>query len=225
MKISKIILILSCMYVVATETMFRCNPLLFKRAFHGYAVQCIPLSSFNRAEMNKTILQELLQADKSVQIAMYSFARKRLAYALAYLQNEKGVKVQIVLDAHSEKMKQKLKKYGILAQIYKKSKSLMHHKLAVIDDRIVIVGSYNYSNSAACHHRESASILYDSHHQKPVVNVYKQEIMHLLTKTKSKRIKFLSKLSTKKWNELLKKRSMKEYNETCRLWQKNGWIK
>ncbi len=163
MKIQKIACVIFFFSFGTISAMWRLNSKLLQPV-HGYLVRCVPLSSQNRKEMNNAIEQELLSAKKSVRIAMYSFTRRQLAYVLAYLQNEKNIKVQVILDRNSTNgtfnMNEFLKKLGIKPLVYSFADKSMHHKLSVIDENRVIKGSYNFSDAAAERNCEDVDILY-----------------------------------------------------------------
>jgi phosphatidylserine/phosphatidylglycerophosphate/cardiolipin synthase-like enzyme len=89
-------------------------------------------------------------AKGSIYVAMYSFTNRDIAYALSDAA-KKGLDVKVYLnnDQKDEKYSkaQFLKKKGISLR-YHKHDGLMHNKFAVIDDNIVITGSFNWTASA-----------------------------------------------------------------------------
>ncbi len=89
-------------------------------------------------------------AKKSISVAMYSFTNRDIAYALSDAA-KKGLDVKVYLnsDQRDEKYSkaQFLKKKGIAVKFHDHD-GLMHNKFAVIDDNIIITGSFNWTASA-----------------------------------------------------------------------------
>ncbi|MEA1885084.1 MAG: phospholipase D-like domain-containing protein [Thermotogota bacterium] len=96
------------------------------------------------------LLNELSKAQKTVYIAMFAFSDNRIAHYLKVLSS-KGVKIHILAD-----------KDWNLSSIYSDiddmaryssvrmdvSEALLHEKFIVIDERVLLTGSYNYTASA-----------------------------------------------------------------------------
>ena len=96
------------------------------------------------------IIEALDEAEKSIDIAMYSFTDDQLAAAVirAY---DRGVKVRILLE-DSRKNEQGgeftfLSDGGVQTKSVTEDK-LFHHKFVVIDGSLTITGSYNWSDAA-----------------------------------------------------------------------------
>jgi len=108
----------------------------------------------------RAITKELSHAKKEVKITIYNFTHKKIANTLKYIA-KKGVKVKIIFDYESsEKRKSKSMMYYLakyknidvyqLKGKYSKKKHYygkMHQKIALIDDKILILGSANWSYS------------------------------------------------------------------------------
>jgi len=106
------------------------------------------------------IVKELSHAKKEVKITIYNFTHKKIANRLKYIA-KKGVKVKIIFDFESsEESKSKSMLYYLakyknidVYQIkgkYSKSKKYygkMHQKVALIDNKTLILGSVNWSYS------------------------------------------------------------------------------
>ena len=89
-------------------------------------------------------------AKKSISVAMYSFTNRDIAYALSDAV-KKGLDVRVYLnsDQRGEKYSKAkfLEKKGAALKFHN-HEGLMHNKFAVIDDSIVITGSFNWTASA-----------------------------------------------------------------------------
>ncbi|MDI6870395.1 MAG: phospholipase D family protein [Bacillota bacterium] len=109
------------------------------------------------------ILPLLDQAQKTVDVAMYSFTDSDLAWALVRA-HERGVKVRIYLDAEQAAGKYSKSRFfegrGLAVRYYR-GEGIMHHKFAVIDGRVVVTGSYNWTASAEERNQENALIIID----------------------------------------------------------------
>ena len=100
-------------------------------------------------------------AQTSIDVAMFSFTSRPLAWALVRAA-QRGVRVRVVLDdgqARSRWSKYRfLKKKGIPVKLDNRS-AYMHHKFAVIDGKLVITGSYNWTASAEKRNDENLVVL------------------------------------------------------------------
>ncbi len=116
-----------------------------------YSHACEIQSYFSPTDnIEKVIMTNLSQAKKSVHLSLYGIANKRLADKLIELKRA-GVEVILCEDktqaAGVHDQHAYLKENGIRVVI-KKTGVLEHNKFAVIDNGVVIVGSWNWSNSA-----------------------------------------------------------------------------
>ena len=106
------------------------------------------------------ILREIDQAKKELLVAVYAFTNDDLANALVQAK-KRGLVVQIVVDrefdAGNEKSKAKFLEAGKIplrrvsggkTTSQDRDSGLMHQKFAVIDRRIVLTGSYNWTHAA-----------------------------------------------------------------------------
>ena len=123
------------------------------------------------------IIEELNKAEKSIDIAMYYFTDRDLANVVIDAHN-RGVAVRIYLD--KEQKEAKYSKSGYLAKQglsirYSNNPYLMHHKFAVIDEELVITGSYNWTAYAGARNNENLLVIRDP----PLVSRYEQEFDRL----------------------------------------------
>jgi len=117
------------------------------------------------------IMQLILEAEKSIDFLYYSFTSDGIADALLF-QATQGVQVRGVLDAYQEKTGlggeyQRLHDYGLEVYLDVHPEKL-HHKVFIIDDRIVITGSYNLTHSAELKNDENTLII----HNEKIAGIY-----------------------------------------------------
>lgn len=109
------------------------------------------------------ILKAISQANKTVDVAMYTFTSQPLAAALAEAENRR-IEVRVYLDKS-----QKNGKYSQAANLaaagcevkFEDSSGLMHNKFCVIDSRLLITGSYNWTKAAETKNDENLLMIPD----------------------------------------------------------------
>jgi len=96
-------------------------------------------------------------------VAMFSFTSRPLARALVRAA-QRGVRVRVVQDDGQAKSKYSKYRFlvnkGIPVKLDNRS-AYMHHKFAVIDHKMVITGSYNWTASAKKRNDENLVVLRD----------------------------------------------------------------
>jgi len=126
-----------------------------------------------RDECGKEILDRLNAAEKSIELAMYMLTSRELSNALT-LAARRGVTVRVFLDGeNAEECYSKadfLKKNGVLVKL-EKGEGLMHNKFCVIDEEVVITGSYNWTASADLKNDENVIIITSD----KTANIYKKQ--------------------------------------------------
>ncbi len=133
---------------------------------------------------------ELIDSAKNfIDVAMFSFTSRELAKSLVRA-HDRGVKVRVLLDKHQATERfskgRYLAKRGILV-VYDRMPGLMHNKFCVIDNRIVITGSYNWTASAEKKNQENLVIIHDSN----IARIFE------------KRMEYLLKLNVPWWKRIL----------------------
>jgi phosphatidylserine/phosphatidylglycerophosphate/cardiolipin synthase-like enzyme len=97
------------------------------------------------------IIKALDEAEKSIDIAMYSFTDDQLAAAVIRAYKRPAVNIRILLeDSRKNELGSEftfLHDNGVPIKWVTKG-SLFHHKFVVIDGSLTITGSYNWSNNA-----------------------------------------------------------------------------
>jgi hypothetical protein len=107
----------------------------------------------------KEIIKNINQAEVFINIAMYTFTDQEIALSLVNSQN-RGVQVRVYLDRSqvestysvSRLLVQKWLKLRISTNNY-----IMHHKFAIIDNRLLLTGSYNWT--AAANHKNNENLM------------------------------------------------------------------
>ena len=108
----------------------------------------------------KALIQTIKESSKNIDIAIYSFTNREISKAIRDVA-KKGTKVRIIYDEKSNKDPNK-STIGYLAKLNniqvctldgklsknKKYTGLMHLKMAIIDNKKIILGSANWSKSA-----------------------------------------------------------------------------
>ena len=99
----------------------------------------------------------IANSKESVDVAIYSFTSKEIEQALLKAK-AKGVKVRVILDyvqsSQESSVAKGLQAKGVDVRIYPKS-TVMHNKYAVIDNKVVITGSFNWTTNADERNREN----------------------------------------------------------------------
>jgi len=110
-------------------------------------------------------LVELINnAERSIYFMVYSFTADDIAAALIE-KTQQGVSVAGVLeesqvDSNIGTDFDRLRSAGVIIRLDGNSDK-MHHKVMIIDDQIVVTGSYNFSASAEKYNDENTLILHD----------------------------------------------------------------
>jgi phosphatidylserine/phosphatidylglycerophosphate/cardiolipin synthase-like enzyme len=113
-----------------------------------------------RGGCQDAIVRELEKARKEVLVQAYSFTADPLTYALVGAWN-RGVNVQLLLDKSNE-----LERYSDLNIFLEHglhphidhAHAIAHNKIMIIDQRVVVTGSYNFTNQAEGENAENLLI-------------------------------------------------------------------
>ena len=107
----------------------------------------------------KEIIKNINQAEAFINIAMYIFTDREIAIPLIKAR-ERGVKVRLYLDQEQVDYKYSQSRFLVQKGIKTRISSnnyIMHNKFAIIDNRILLTGSYNWTFSA--NHRNDENIM------------------------------------------------------------------
>jgi len=116
------------------------------------------------------VLNALSSAKKEINIIMFSMYKCKktedLIYALINAR-KKGIMVRVILDGEVESnraLKHLLSSERIPVKLTKHQRT--HNKLIIIDDKVVVLGSHNWTDKALFENRESSVAIID----KKIVN-------------------------------------------------------
>jgi phosphatidylserine/phosphatidylglycerophosphate/cardiolipin synthase-like enzyme len=164
--------------------------LLLLTAFPGAsAAEMVVQACFSpQGKCSAHILRAIEQAQKELLVAVYAFTNDDLANALVQAK-KRGVIVQVVLDrefdAANEKSRSKFieaqkiplrRMSGLKSKAFDRDAGLMHQKFAVIDRRIVLTGSYNWTHSADSLNDENLLLFRDAG---PLAEEYRKAFFQL----------------------------------------------
>jgi len=106
------------------------------------------------------------EANDSIHMMIYTFTNTELANALVEAK-DRGVDVKVLMD-ESEATSDNiavvsiLNQGGVFLKIYSPPDGIVHDKVAIIDGKVVITGSYNWSYSANNDNDENLLVLYST---------------------------------------------------------------
>lgn len=124
----------------------------------------------NGTEIKQRIISEIEKASQNIFVAMAWFTDRDIANAIINAK-KRNITVDIVLssNAQNETVKQMFKAENISIHAFETGdeRGIMHHKFCLIDNRISINGSYNYSYNASNNNVENIQVTDD-------LNTYRQ---------------------------------------------------
>jgi len=125
----------------------------------------------------KAIIKNINQAEAFINIAMYIFTDREIALPLAKAQ-ERGVKVRLYLDKDQVDYKYSQSRFlvqkGIKTRI-STNNYIMHNKFAIIDKRILLTGSYNWTFSANHRNDENLMVIDDPE----IIEIFQNQFVNL----------------------------------------------
>jgi phosphatidylserine/phosphatidylglycerophosphate/cardiolipin synthase-like enzyme len=133
---------------------------------------------FARTEsIAEAIEASLRETQVSLNAALYSFSSQRLFKALCDAQ-ERGVRVRLLVDRGKYEANQATRELLArapfdfrVARGRNGAGSKMHHKFVLLDDRMVLTGSYNWTSASEEQNYENLLIFAD----RTLVDQYRQE--------------------------------------------------
>jgi len=120
--------------------------------------------AFSPGDAERTVLQAIDSARRSIEVAAYSFTSRPVASALLRAR-DRGVRVRIVADRSQRTARYTSVRFlankGIEVRINSRY-SIMHNKFMVIDNKAVETGSFNYTRSAQIRNAENVIVIDDA---------------------------------------------------------------
>jgi phosphatidylserine/phosphatidylglycerophosphate/cardiolipin synthase-like enzyme len=141
----------------------------------------------------EAIIKNINQAQASINIAMYIFTDREIALPLIKAQ-ERGVKVRLYLDKDQVDYKYSQSRFLVQKGIKTRISSnnyIMHHKFAIIDNRLLLTGSYNWTFSANNRNDENLMVIDDPE----IIEIFQNQFINL----------WLNKYSPERTKELFDK--------------------
>ena len=115
----------------------------------------------NGTQIKQRIISEINNAEHSIKIAMAYFTDRDIAMSIVEAKNKK-IKVDIILSSNTqnETVKLILKGAGVNVHAFNTGdpRGIMHHKFCLIDNKLSINGSYNYSLNASTNNVENIQV-------------------------------------------------------------------
>lgn len=125
----------------------------------------------------KAIIKNINQAEAFINIAMYIFTDREIALPLVKA-HERGVKVRLYLDKDQVDYKYSQSRFLVQKGIKTRISSnnyIMHHKFAIIDNRLLLTGSYNWTFSANNRNDENLMVIDDPE----IVEIFQNQFVNL----------------------------------------------
>jgi phosphatidylserine/phosphatidylglycerophosphate/cardiolipin synthase-like enzyme len=114
-------------------------------------------------ECTNAIIRELKKANNSILVQAYFFTSDPIAEALRDVFN-RSVKVEVILDKSQKTGKSSKATFFFNAGIPTRidaAHSIAHNKMMVIDEEIVITGSFNFTKAAEKNNAENLLVIHD----------------------------------------------------------------
>ncbi|WP_316799023.1 phospholipase D-like domain-containing protein [Pedobacter frigidisoli] len=120
----------------------------------------------NGTEIKQRIISEIRNSRQSIYLAMAWFTDRDIAGVIIESKN-RGIAVDIILssNAQNETVKGMLREANVNLHAFETGdeRGMMHHKFCLIDNKITLNGSYNYSYNASNNNVENIQISDDPH--------------------------------------------------------------
>lgn len=115
----------------------------------------------NGTEIKQRIISEINKAEQSICIAMAYFTDRDIASAIIKAK-QRDLKIDVILSSNSQNQSVKLILEGEDIKVHSfevdDARGIMHHKFCLIDGKISINGSYNYSLNASNNNVENIQV-------------------------------------------------------------------
>jgi len=127
----------------------------------------------------KAIIKNINKAEAFINIAMYIFTDREIALPLVKAC-ERGVQVRLYLDQDQVDYKYSQSRFLVQKEIKTRissNKYIMHNKFAIIDNRILLTGSYNWTFSANHRNDENLMVIDDPE----IIEIFQNQFINLWT--------------------------------------------
>lgn len=116
----------------------------------------------NHSEPLIQLVGHLSSAKHSIDLCLYILTCHKLSQAVIERMLHHDVKVRLIVDEGTNKLKEsmasQLHKNGAFVKMLRKSDYLMHHKFAIIDGKLLLSGSFNWTMQAAMGNHENVIV-------------------------------------------------------------------
>ncbi|NXO02522.1 PLD6 hydrolase, partial [Rhinopomastus cyanomelas] len=122
------------------------------------------------------LLRRLLSARRSLDVCVFTFSSPQLGRAVRLLHG-RGVRVRVVTDSQYMAVRGSQIGFLRLAGIqvrHDQESGYMHHKFAIVDGRMLITGSLNWTTDAIQSNRENVLVLEDTEFVKPFLEEFER---------------------------------------------------
>ncbi|XP_049632909.1 mitochondrial cardiolipin hydrolase [Suncus etruscus] len=114
------------------------------------------------------LLRALLEAKATLELCLFAFSSPQLGRAVQLL-HQRGVRVRVITDCDYMALNGSqiglLRKAGIQVR-HDQDLGYMHHKFAIVDKKLLITGSLNWTTQAIQNNRENVLIMEDEEYVK-----------------------------------------------------------
>jgi phosphatidylserine/phosphatidylglycerophosphate/cardiolipin synthase-like enzyme len=128
------------------------------------------------AGVAQAIIAQIDQSEREVLVQAYGFTHRPIARALVRAQ-KRGVEVRVLVDQKSEAQNHDVLMLLEDGQVLLRGDAhhaIAHNKLMLIDEAVVITGSFNFTHAAETRNAENLLIL----RSPELAQVYKQQWQH-----------------------------------------------
>lgn len=166
--------VLICLFLIIAGTVIGINCSVATLESPQSSTQSIEVYFSPDGGIRDRIIKAIDLSKTTIDIAIYSFTSKDVAQALRKAK-ERGVSIRLIMDSGRAKRKHSqykfLDKNGFNVKLKRgKGRGIMHHKVCIFDNRLVMTGSYNISKNAERFSYENVVFIPD----KSVVKKYQE---------------------------------------------------
>ena len=108
---------------------------------------------------SKELARLIKAAKKEIVVAVYAFSAKYLGQALSAAL-KRGVKIRVLLDGDNARKAYSIDEWlvaeGIDVRFVEIKRGSLHHKFILIDAKLLVTGSYNFTNESEFRNHEAA---------------------------------------------------------------------